>query len=68
MEIDDESEKTEAVEENYHINRIKDRILNNTLANRIVRMLYDQWYPGTITWYNEKLDEYCILFFDKSED
>ena len=42
MEIDDESEKTEAVEENYHINRIKDRILNNTLANRTVRMLYDQ--------------------------
>ena len=42
MEIDDESEKTEAVEENYHINRIKDRILNNTLENRTVRMLYDQ--------------------------
>ena len=42
MEIDDESQKTEAVKENYHIDRVKDRIMNNTFANRTVRMLYEQ--------------------------
>ena len=40
MEIDDESQKTEVVKESCHIDRVKNRIMNNTFTNRTVRMLY----------------------------
>ena len=26
------------------------------------------WHTSTITWHNKKLDEYCVLFSDLSED
>ena len=61
-------EKAEVDEKNYHFNSLEGRILNNTLVNKTVCMVYDQWLIGTITWYNEKFHEYRVLFADKSKD
>ena len=57
----------EAVD-NVRVDLAKDRIINHIMVNKHVTALYDDWHTGIITWYNTKLDEYRVVFPDKSED
>ena len=45
-----------------------DRIYKHPLKNRRIKILYQQWAIGRISWYNKKLDEYRVEFEDGTED
>ena len=47
---------------------IKDRLFHHALESRHVKIMYDKWHIGIITWYNSKLDKYRVVVDDKSED
>ena len=62
------TEETEAIKDSYCTGHVEGWILNNISMNRTEHVIYDYWYTSTKTWYNKKLDEYCVLFSDLSED
>ena len=41
-----------------HIDEELNRIYKHPLKNRRVKILYQEWVTGCISWYNKKLDEY----------
>ena len=45
-----------------------DRIYKHPLKNRRIKILYQEWAIGRISWYNKKLDEYQVEFEDGTAD
>ena len=76
MEVDDEIEETEKntevepeIEDHVQrIDRVEDGVSRHVMVDREVKVLYNEWHTGIITWYNKKLDEFRVFFKDKSED
>ena len=55
-------------ENNERIDNEIDRIYKHPLKSCKLKILYQKWYVGLITWYNKTLDEYRIAFDDGTED
>ena len=49
---EDEQKVVERIDEEL------DRIYKHPLKNRRVKILYEEWAIGCISWYNKGLDEY----------
>ena len=47
---------------------VEDRREDHVLESRFLSVKYDEWYLGTITWYNERLAKYRVVFHDGTED
>ena len=47
---------------------VNDRVKNYPLKNAEVKVLYEEWHFGVITWYNKVLDEYRLEFPDGTGD
>ena len=45
-----------------------DRIYEHPLKNRRVKILFQEWAIGRISWYNKKVDDYRVKFEDGTED
>ena len=63
--IEYEENEQEVVE---RIDEKLDRIYKHPLKNRRVKILYQEWVIGRISWYNKKLDEYRVEFEDGTEN
>ena len=69
VDVSDDMDELDDIETSEErIDLAANRTINHVLVNRTVNVYYDEWYTGTTTWYNTKLDECRVLYADKSED
>ena len=47
---------------------VKDRLMHHVLESRSIKIMYDKWVVGNVSWYNQKLERYRIVFNDGTED
>lgn len=64
----EKSEHNEVQENDERIDNEFDRIYKHPLKNRKLKILYQEWLIGLVTWYNKVLEEYRIAFHDSTED
>ena len=73
----DESEQEQEVyineeqgeeEEVQRFDDVKDMVYQHPLKNRKLKVLYQEWHIGKITWYNNVLEEYRVEFNDATDD
>ena len=64
----DEEQKEHEVADSPPVDDVKDKVYKHPLKNRKLKVLYQNWHVGTITWYNKVLDEYRIEYEDGTDD
>ena len=64
----EEEEQDDKQEDEERIDLENDRIRTHPLKNRKLKILYDKWEIGKITWYNKKFNEYRVKFEDGTDD
>ena len=69
MDDNDQFQDDNVQNDDERIDDKNDREYDLIIVNRKIRALYDNgWHEGIIQWYNSKIDQYRVLFPDRTDD
>ena len=67
--MDEEQKEHEEVADSPRVDVVKDRVYKHPLKNLKLKVLYQNWHVGTITWYNKVWTSiYRIEYEDGTDD